>query len=779
MDGGLMLYNVPGLDDGKEAVSDDEIVKEAADNWQSVKEWQGESDDWAREDIKFANGDSRNHWQWPDSIYDKRTGENVDLPCLTINKTRTHNDIVINTMSKNSYSIKVRPVGGKASYKSAEVMNSLIRHIEDISAFSSQKRKVAEQQVDGGIGYILIETDFVSNRSFDQDIFLRAAQDPTGVYLDRWIREPDGSDAKFGFVFEKLPRKQFNRKYPKFKGKVGQNPIANAVGTEWLSDKEIMLAKYFRKRSRKDTLVGYVDAETGEEKIQYASEIKEDSGKDLFKALIADIKNGVIEGRTREISDDQVEWFLIAGDQIVDRGEWAGKYIPICRCVGRELVIDGRLDRKGHTRPLVDAQNMLNFSASTDVQMNALQPKAPWLAAARATEGQEQWKTANLDNFAVLTYNDIDDEALPELQKIDPPQRIQPSQGNPAYQTAMQNAERQMMMISGQFQAQMGENDQQSAASGKAINERQQQGDTATYHFFEHQSDMLRFIGKQLLDLIPRIYDTKRALHIRDEDGEKRWIQIDPSQQEAVRDLQDEGKDAEAAKLAFNPGVGDYECISDPGPDFATQRQEAWNAYSIILQQNMQLAAVIGDLMFKYGDFPGADKIAERLEKEIKATKPYLFDDEAEPQLVAAQQQMQRLTSLNAELIQKLALKDIALKGRDERRDIDAFKADTERMRAQIEALSKIMLTPQQKAQMEHELALAGHQHISSMIQQANQGEIDAHAAAQGGDSEGGSQQQPQAEQPPLAGARKAPDGKWYLKHPTTGQHFRVDRAGA
>jgi hypothetical protein len=84
----------------------------------------------------------------------------------------------------------------------------------------------------------------------------------------------------------------------------------------------------------------------------------------------------------------------------------------------------------------------------------------------------------------------------------------------------MQTAERQQMMISGQFQAQMGENDTQSAASGKAIGERQQQGETATYHFVEHMSDMERAIGVQLLDLYPKIYDTERALHVMGDDGE-------------------------------------------------------------------------------------------------------------------------------------------------------------------------------------------------------------------------------------------------------------------
>jgi hypothetical protein len=710
------------LDDDRPARTEDEIVREAVERWKACQDWQGIEDQRCREDIKFANGDTRNAWQWPEKVYDDRTSPGQDLPCLTINNTRTHNDMIINAMSKNRFAIKVRPSGGKASYKSAEMMQTLIRRTENISRATTQYRKVAEHQVDGGIGYMLLETDYVSERSFDQDIWLKAARDPTGVYLDPWIKQQDGLDANFGFVFERLPTKEFNRKYPDYAGKVGKAPL-DSMFADWITDKEIMVAKYFRKKERKDTLISY-KTEDGEEVEKFASEIKDESGKELFKALIADIDAGRVDGRKRKVTDNEIEWFLIAGNVIVDKGKWAGKYIPICRCPGRELVIDNKLDRKGHTRPLIDPQRMLNYAASTDVQVNALQPKAPWLAPSRATEGQEQWKDANINNYGVLFYNDYDEEAPEGMQQVQKPERIDPPKGNPAYMQAMQNAERQMMMISGQFEAQMGENDTQSAASGKAIGERKAQGDTATYHFPEHQADMLRAIGIQLLDLYPKIYDTKRALHVIGEDGEKFWINIDPTQADAVQELQDAKDDEEAIRLSFNPSLGDFECISDPGPDYATQRQEAWAAMSMILQQNMELAGVIGDLLFKYGDFPGSDKIMERLQAEIKANKPYLFDKNVEPQVIALQQQAQRLTALNAELMQKLSLKEIALKNKDEQKDVNAQKADTERMKVMIEALALLTLTPQQRAQMEHEIELKSHDFVYDTISQANAAEI-------------------------------------------------------
>jgi len=710
-------------DDAARLPGDAGIVQEAVERFKACKDWQGTEDERSREDIKFANGDARNSWQWPTKLYQQRTTGGNDQPCLTINNTRVHNDLIINQMSKNGFGIKVRPTGGKASYQSAQVMQSIIRRIQYISKGSAQRRKVSEQQVDGGIGYMLIETAYTSERSFDQDIYLKASRDPTAVYLDPWIREPDGSDADFGFIFEKMPRKEFNKKYPNKKDKIGTAPLDSAFA-DWMNDKEILLAKYFRKKAKNDLLISYKSGNDEIEKLR--SEIREESGKEILDALMQDIEDGKVDGRTRKVTNNEVEWFLIAGDTIIDKGDWAGKYIPICRCVGRELVIDATLDRKGHTRPLIDAQRMLNYSASTDVQVTALAPKSPWLAPARAVEGQEQWKTANVDAFGVLFYNDLDEDASsPEIQKIPPPQRIESPKGNQAYQLAMQNAERQMMLISGQWQSETGQPSSPEPESGKAIQARKEQGDISVYHFAEHMNDMDRFIGVQLLDLIPKIYDTQRALQIEDDvGGERSWIMINPDQEEAVQELEDERKDEEAVRIAFNPKIGEYECISDPGPDFATARQEAWETYSLIMQNNKEMAAVASDLLFQFSDAPGADKIAERLKKEIKAMKPYLFDDKAEPQLMALQQQAQRLTALNAELMNKLADANLKIRSRDEKRDIEAHKADTERDKMILDFITKVVLTPQQKAQMEHELEAAAHDHVYSTIQQYNEADL-------------------------------------------------------
>lgn len=724
-----MLYDP--LDGTGAAETETEIVREAIERWKDISEWQGTTDERARQDIKFAHGDARNAWQWPDKIYTQRTGGENELPALTINKCRVHNDIIINEMSKGGWGLKIRPTGGKASAKSAEIMMSLVRRIQNLSRYETQRRRVAEHQVDGGVGYIVLETRFTSNRSRNQDIYLTAPRDPTAVFLDRWIKEPDGSDANFGFLFERMSRKEFNRKYPKWVGKIGSNTglLGAELVSTWLSDSEIVLAKYYRKVQKRDRYVWYRD-EHGNEIEKLESELKaetrgDETRLDLFQELMRQIREGEIDGGTRRVFNDQIEWYLIAGDSVIDEGDWAGKYIPICRAVGREVVIENMLDRKGLTRQLIDAQRMLNYAASCSVESVAMQTKAQWLASLRAIEGQDdRWKDSNIKNYTVLPYNDVDDEAAEGLQQVPPPQRLDPPKPSAGWLQVGQDAERHMMMASGQFQSQLGQGDQgQTAISGKAIGQRQQQGDTATYHFAEHLADMDRHVGVQLLDLIPKVYDSKRTLQVLDEKGQLSWIMIDPDQQEALQDLSALRQQEEAVQVALNPAVGEYECVSDPGPSWATKREEAWDAIAMILTQSQELVGVVGDLLFANGDFPGAEELRERMRKEIRSTKPYLFDG-VDPAVMALQQQLQASMATNADLMGQLADQKLQSRARDEKRDVDAFRAETERMRAMVEAIAKIALTPQQRAQMEHDISMQSREHVFGLVEESNKASL-------------------------------------------------------
>jgi hypothetical protein len=58
----------------------------------------------------------------------------------------------------------------------------------------------------------------------------------------------------------------------------------------------------------------------------------------------------------------------------------------------------------------------------------------------------------------------------------------------------------------GQYNASLGMTSNER--SGKAILARQREGDVGTYHFGDNLARGVRYLTRQLIDLIPKIYDT-------------------------------------------------------------------------------------------------------------------------------------------------------------------------------------------------------------------------------------------------------------------------------
>ena len=119
----------------------------------------------------------------------------------------------------------------------------------------------------------------------------------------------------------------------------------------------------------------------------------------------------------------------------------------------------------------------------------------------------------------------------------------------------------------------------------------------------------------------------------------------------------------------YNPSVGKYDVKVTTGPSYMTKRQEAMDAMSQILQGNPQLWAVAGDLFVKNMDWPGAQEMAERLRKTID---PKILEDQDDPALQAAnqqmeamQQQIQQLTTMLQQVGQSMEAQELRIKEYD------------------------------------------------------------------------------------------------------------------
>jgi hypothetical protein len=662
-------------------VKDDEIITEAKARFQRCEDFEGDFRKLFTDDLKFVNADSDNGYQWPEAMMKQRTED--ARPCLTINKTRQHALMVINEAKENKPQVRVSAVGGDASYESAQVYEGVIRHIEYQSNATDAYDTALEFQVKGGIGYWRIVTEYSGNDSFDQDAFVRRIRNPLSVYLDPDIKEADGSDAKYGFIKDDMKRDDFDRKYPDHKDTIGDGKGGDR--DDWCNEDTIRVAEYYRITYTKDWLIAMpVPDGVGGEHIAMVkhSELVE-ANAELAKAVL---KDKTVQ--RRQIQVQKVEWYLLAGDKVIDKSIWPGTTVPIVRVVGEEMIIDGKLDRKGHVRNLKDPQRMYNYWSSSAVEFVALQSKSPYIAGARAIDGYEAyWNTANTENHSYLPYNDVDDNGQP----VTPPQRQEPPSMSQAYLAGMQASAEEMKMVTGQNDPLMGAPSNEIA--GIAITKRQKQGDRATMHYRDNLAKAIRYTGKILIDIIPKIYDTPRVIRILAEDGSDDTVKIDPNQQQPMVE-QPKQDGTEGVDRAFNPAMGQYEVVADSGPNYTSKREEAFDAMTALAAGNPNFLGIAGDLYMRAADFPMADELAERFANSIpdaiKGDGPSPELQQAQQAAQQAQQQVQQLQAQLAAAMQAAADNDKKASDKDKANEINAFKATTDRLQALIDKLDPV-----------------------------------------------------------------------------------------
>jgi hypothetical protein len=274
-----------------------------------------------------------------------------------------------------------------------------------------------------------------------------------------------------------------------------------------------------------------------------------------------------------------------------------------------------------------DAQRMFNYWKSQEAEILATAPKTPYMAAVEAISGYEDfYSAANKQSFAYLPYHAYTDDGKP----IQPPMRSAPPLPPQGFIAAAMGAADDIKAATGQYNPSLGEEGQ--AKSGIAIQREQHKSDVGTFHYIDNLSRAIRHCGRILVDLIPKIYDTRRVARIIGEDQEPDQAIIDPSIQEPVVVRKDEeGKEIDRI---YNPSIGRYDVVVSVGPSFTSKRQESFAAMSEMTAANPQLWQVIGDLMVKNMDWPGADEMAKRLKAVLLPQVQAIDQDEQDPEAI-------------------------------------------------------------------------------------------------------------------------------------------------
>ena len=634
----------------------------------------GESRDDQLDDLRFMAGSPDNNWQWPSDVLATRgslQGQTINArPCLTINKLPQHVRQVTNEQRQNRPSGKVIPADDQADPQVAEIFDGLVRHIEYMSDADVAYDTACDNQVTYGEGYIRLLTEYCDENTFEQDIRIARVRNSFSVYMDPMIQDPCGADAKWCFITEDLLKEDYERMFPKAMPvtSIMSQGVGDPSLTQWISSNTVRIAEYFYVDVQRKTLNMYPGGQTA------FDGTPED---EFLRAQFGDPM------RSREADRRQVKWIKTNGYEILEEQDWAGKWIPVVRVVGNEFEVEGRVYISGLVRNAKDAQRMYNYWVSQEAEMLALAPKAPFIGYGGQFEGYEhQWKTANTTNWPYLEVNPDATDGAGSMLPL--PQRAQPPMAQQGLIAAKMGAAEDLKTVTGQYDASLGATSNER--SGRAILAREKQANTGTFHYVDNLARAVRYITRQIVDLVPKIYDTERVARIIGLDGQTQMARFNPMQPEPVREVRDEG--GIVIERIYNPGVGKYDVVVTTGPSYLTKRQEAMDAMSQILQGNPNLWAVAGDLFVKNMDWPGSEELAERIKKSID---PMLLQDQDDPALQAAnqqiqamQQEMQQMAGMLQRVQQSMEAQKLQVDQFKAQSDaeIKAYEAETRRLQA-------------------------------------------------------------------------------------------------
>lgn len=657
------------------------------------------------DDLRFSAGE-----QWDPVVLQQRKG----LPCLVINTIPQFTAQLVGDWRESRKAIRVIP-SNQDDTDLADIREDLVRNIEMESRADRSYDQAFESMVQCGDGAFKICVEYAKDDVFDQDIRIRPIEDVLSVVWDRFSVDPTGRDAKRVFVDDRCPKDEFDRKWP---GKAGsdllqEDKIDRVTMAGWQDEESYRVTEYWRIIEREKTLALF---ESGQ-----IYEIDESNMDDIIQKHGPPVKQRIVWCRYAQMH------YCSGSSILAGPYEYRLNRLPVIRMSGRVVNVAGRRVRYGLVRFMKDPARLKNFWRSIAAEQLGYAPKAQWLATQSAVEGrQDAFRKAHLTRDPLLIVND---EAVigQNIQRIEPPAPQQAIFAEVSMNT------QDMKDVSGIQDASLGIKSNET--SGKAIMNRQHEGDIASQTYYDNSDAALLEAGDVCNQLIPQIYDGTRVLRLVGKDGAIKFTRVNDPMDPHTIDL----------------ASGMFDVALTTGTSYTTQRENAAQAMMDAVQVWPQLMEVAGDLVAKAQMWPGAEELAERIQKTINPA--FLTPEEQQKQggpppvpTQMVQQMQQAIQQLQQENTQLKLDKTIEFK----KLEIQSYDAETKRISALNQdrgteqpddsaALSKMLLDSSakidehdiQRAQLEHSVVMdhakmaLEHQKLSVQQEQAaNQHEL-------------------------------------------------------
>jgi hypothetical protein len=573
----------------------------------------------AKDDIRFVSIPGE---QWDQKVKTARGSR----PCYEFDKLSIKSQRVINEMRANRPAGKVR-AAEDGDKKTADVREGLCRNIANVSDLDTICDYAGVYQVEGGMGAWRVVTEYVKGSRRKQRIRAKPIPNPFCLYWDPSSTDPLKRDAQDWCLIDTMSKSAFNAKYGKKVKKISFDASECEEDPDWDNQENIRVCEYWYKETKQKEVWVLADGREIDSTAKGAESIdpsliqsKESVDYDCIMMCIAS-GDAILEGPVKQ-----------AGSQhrfIVVHGAWK--------------IVDGKPKWWGLVRKAKDAQRRYNVTQTAITETIASAPNTQyWATAKQAAGNTDSWDRALTENLPYLLYNT-------DPQAGGPPQRMPGPQVPAALMAESQIADQELKDVTGVYDAALGERSNEK--SGVAISRREQQTQLVNFNFPDNMAKGVQRTWEIFNDLIPEIIDTEQMVRVLGVDGAEDYIKvntvgIDPQTGQPI--------------MVNDLTTGEYDITVTVGPSFATQRQEASETYTQLIQAFPPLMQVAPDLIMKAMDSPYSEEIAERMRMLLppQIQETLNKDKKLPPEVMQAMQQvkqMQDMVTQQGQMVQAAA----------------------------------------------------------------------------------------------------------------------------
>ena len=537
---------------------------------------------------------------------------------LQFNKLGTLINTLLGEQQQNTPQLEVVPTSD-CDEETAQIRQVIVKD----TMLSTDAKRVyqvaAKQAYVGGFGAFCVDTDYINQKSFDQNIVYRSFKDATRCYWDIGAEHPNKIDGmRCGYIsrmtrqkFRSIYGKDIEEKIKKEHSALNQSQEEIALSTEnqssenpftWADDSGITLIDDYVRKMVPDTLYKLsngriVNQEELDELIESSRtqhmmpemmagmedipggevEVEEEFAMDEDFMTIYDEGMPVRIEDSKTIKKSRIIHRRIAGEYILEESEFPADDLPL-------IFVDQNsyYDKNGKqiTRPFmidsIDAQRYLNYLGTQCAYLLKISRWDQWIGSKKNVQSldtQQQWKDPTVIK-GMLTYDESPSGAKPE--------QVRPPELSESLMQQYQRAIEDMYTSSGLYPTRLGQVGNE--VSGAAIDARTRQGSYSTYVAFNSINMAVTAGGIIVNQMIPRVYDTQRIMNLMTPDKGRQNITINESQDEY------------GEKVKNDVRKGEFQVLLQAGPSYEGQKAEALESLQLALKNNPAIFNLIADL---------------------------------------------------------------------------------------------------------------------------------------------------------------------------------------